>query len=43
MSQISDERMSRSNIVLLFNTDKRTLPSKIERANTFENSWDFVN
>ena len=28
---------------LLFNTIKRTLRSKISRAHTFENSWDFAN
>ena len=39
----SGERRLRSKIVLLFNTDKRTLRSKIWRAPTFENSWDFAN
>ena len=28
---------------LLFNMDKRTLRSKIWKARTFENSWDFAN
>ena len=40
---LSDERMSRSKIFLLFNMGKRTLRSKISRACTFENSWDFTN
>ena len=40
---LSDERRSRSKIFLLFNMDKRTLRSKIYRAHTFENSWDFTN
>ena len=40
---LSDERRSRSKTVLLFNTDKRTLRSKIWGAHTFENSWDFAN
>ena len=38
----SGERRLLSKIVLLFNTDKRTLCSKIWRAPTFENSWDFA-
>ena len=36
---LSDERRSRSKIVLLFDTDKRTLLSKIWKAHGFENYW----
>ena len=40
---LSDERGSRSKIVPLLNTDKRTLRSKFWRAHTFENSLHFAN
>ena len=38
-----DERTSRSKAFLLFNTDKGTFRSKIERVSKFENSYDFAN
>ena len=40
---LSDKRRSRSKVGILLNTGKRTLRSKICRAHTFENSWDFAN
>ena len=40
---LSDERVLRWKIFLLFNTDKRTWRLKIWRAHTFKNLWDFTN